>query len=666
MIPPFRGSRSARPSSGAPFFAAVFFFALAGCNGSAPSAPEPVHAQRILEDFEFGSGWKALFPDHPEGRIRIRAGEDPSGERLGRSLQVSFAFAAADDGVVGVQVPLQDVDASDFDHLALWIRGDPQAGFGPSVKIRLRRPDPEAGGRWQTGSFVVDGIDDRWRRVIVPLNRMPGIREWTHLSDFLLLIQARRVGVARGGYYLDDIALLKTGHPGPSATDPVAKPAKRAWEREAGGPREARWRLRQRLAGYPALARVDPDQLPRDGREFLWRVASDTWRGLDALTDRPSGLPIDNVRFTGGSIALRDARIGDFTNVTNVGLHLIAIVAAHDLGLLEREEALARVDRLLDTLERLETHRGFFFNYYDTTSLERSSNFVSFVDSSWLTAGLLVARSAFPEIGPRSTRLVESGNYAFFYDPVERMMSHGYWTQLAVPSEYHYGVFFTEARLGSLIAVGKGDVPLEHWTHLRRGFASSRSRRRWHGIGFVPSWGGSMFEALMPVLVLDELRLAPQTLGRNDEAHAVIQRRYALEELGYPVWGLSPSATPGTDAYGEYGARPLGLRSYPAGVVAPYASALALAVTPQAAGANLRRLADSPGAYGEYGFYDAADPLTGRVAYAYLALDQSMLFLALANHLGDGCVRKRFAQDPVVQRALPLVGDEVALDRMGR
>jgi hypothetical protein len=559
-------------------------------------------------------------------------------------------------------VPLRDVDASNFDHLAFWIRGDPQAGFGPSVKIRLRRPDPKRRGQWQTGSFVVDGIGDRWQRVIVPLNRMPGIREWTHLSDFLLLIQARRVGVARGAYQLDDLALIRTGAPGPGAADPVARPAKRAWERAAGSPQEARRLLRQRLVGWPARAQVEPGELPMGGREFLWRVAADTWRGLDALTDRASGLPIDDVRFSEGSTAVDDAHIGDFTSATDVGLHLIAIAAACDLGLLGREEALAMLERLLDTLERLETHRGFFFNYYDTTSLERSSNFVSFVDSAWLTAGLLVVRNAFPEIEPRATRLVESGDYAFFYDPVERLMSHGYWTQLSVPSEYHYGVFYTEARIGSLIAVGKGDVPPEHWTHLRREFTDPRSRRRWDGIDFVPSWGGSMFEALMPTLVLDEARFAPQTLGRNDEAHAVIQRRYALEELAYPFWGLSPSDTPGSGAYAEYGARPLGIRSYPAGVVAPYASGLALAVTPQEAEGNLRRLADIPRAYGEYGFYDAVDPLTGKVAHAYLALDQSMLFLALANHLGDGCVRRRFAQDPVVQRALPLAGDAEAFD----
>jgi hypothetical protein len=223
-----------------------------------------------------------------------------------------------------------------------------------------------------------------------------------------------------------------------------------------GGPEEARLLLRQRLAGYPERVRVDPGELPEGGREFLSRVASDTWRGLDALTDRASGLPIDNLRFTGDSTALAEARIGDFTNVTNVGLHLIAIVAAHDLGLLERGEALARLERLLDTLERLETHRGFFFNYYDTTSLERSSNFVSFLDSAWLTAGLLVARSAFPEIGPRCTRLVERGDYAFFYDPVERLMSHGYWTPLAVPSEYHYG---SSTGAPGLIAIGRGTFP---------------------------------------------------------------------------------------------------------------------------------------------------------------------------------------------------------------
>src|SRR5213076_3483288 len=98
-------------------------------------------------------------------------------------------------------------------------------------------------------------------------------------------------------------------------------------------------------------------------------------------------------------------------------------------------------------------------------------------------------------------------------------------------------------------------------------------------------------------LVLDEARHAPLSLGANDAAHVAVQRRYALEELGYPVWGLSPSSTPGNDGYGEYGVRVLGSLGYGAGAVTPHAAALALTVDPDTAIANLRALATRFPAY---------------------------------------------------------------------
>src|SRR5262249_26015184 len=113
----------------------------------------------------------------------------------------------------------------------------------------------------------------------------------------------------------------------------------------------------------------------------------------------------------------------------------------------------------------------------------------------------------------------------------------------------------------------------------------------WGGVRFVPSWGGSMFEALMPALVIDEQRFAPRGLGANDVAHTVVRRRWATEQLGYPVWGMSPCATANVDGYGEYGVPVLGTRGYRPGVVTPHASALALLVEPQTAVANLRALA---------------------------------------------------------------------------
>jgi hypothetical protein len=165
----------------------------------------------------------------------------------------------------------------------------------------------------------------------------------------------------------------------------------------------------------------------------------------------------------------------------------------------------------------------------------------------------------------------------------------------------------------------------------------------------------------MPTLVLDEPRWAGPSLGANDAAHAAVQRRYALEDLGYRVWGMSPSASP-AGGYAEYGVDVLGALGYPAGAVTPHASALALAVTPEAAIANLRQLAEQYDAYGQYGFYDAIDPRSGAVAHGYLALDQAMIFIAAANYLTDGRIQRGFATDPIAQRALPVLGAERFFD----
>jgi hypothetical protein len=439
-------------------------------------------------------------------------------------------------------------------------------------------------------------------------------------------------------------------------------PKKSAWEAAVGGRAEARRRIRARLAGWPGQLLVDRETLPADDRAFLLRVAHDTWLGLSALRDLESGLPVDHVRFH-GSVDPGTAEVGDYASISSVGLYLAAIVGAHELGFVSEEEAEERVRQLLATLAALETWRGIFFNFYDTTSLERTSHFLSFVDSAWLTAGLMVVRSTFPDLRDAATRLIAQRNYGFFYDAAAQQMSHGYFVDARQRSPYHYATFYTEARIGSLIAIGKGDVPEQHWFRMARTFPPEHARTfEWRGVRFVPSWGGSMFEAAMPALLVDERALAPRSLGRNGEAHVEVQRRYALEELGLPVWGMSPAVSPTPNGYAEYGARPLGVASYPSTAVSPHAAALALAFAPEAATANLRRLVELYPIYGEFGFYDSVDPESGAVGEVYLALDQSMLFLALVNHLGGGVIRERFAADPIAARALPLLAEEDFFD----
>lgn len=484
-----------------------------------------------------------------------------------------------------------------------------------------------------------------------------------------------------------DTCPLGTIQPGtpepPSDDEPVHAPKKKAWEDARGGQAAARPFIRARLAGWPTTLLVDRATLPHDDRAFLERLARDTWRGLAAFTDRENGLPVDHVDLGTGPLDGPGAQVGDYTNVTNIGLALVAIVAAHELAIIDAADAVARVTRILDTLDRLERHDGFFFNYYDTTSLERTSAFLSFVDLSWLTTGLVVVRAAFPALAPRATALVDQMDFGFFWDPALGQVSHGYYVHKHARSRYHYGMLYTEARLGVAMAIGKGDVPADAWFGMVRtyppdcrgqslvpidmrradvlGHVFETGLYDFDGRKFVPSWGGSMFEALMPALVLDERAHAPESLGRNDVVHAEIQRRYALETLGYPVWGMSSSAKPG-GGYGEYGVRFLGARGYPAGVVTPHASALALMVTPEPAARNLRTLAERFDLYGEYGLYDAVDPTSGAVARTYMALDQSMLFVALANHLKPGCVQRLFGADPIMKAALPVLGAEHFFD----
>lgn len=406
--------------------------------------------------------------------------------------------------------------------------------------------------------------------------------------------------------------------------------------------------------GWPTRLLVDRSALPRDDRQFLRRLAQDTWRGLQALTDDTSGLPWDHVVLRDDSHGVAQAHRGDYLTTSSIGLYVTAIVAAHQLGFVDRPAATESIRKVIDAVQRLETYRGYCFNFYETQSLSPVGRFVSFADAAWLSAGLMVARQAFPELADKATRHLRQLDLGFFYDPKLQLMSHGYDADRHARSTYHYGTFFTEARLGSLIALGKHEAPWEHWARLERDFAGRRlgwssmtavapspspsGCQSWMEFRFVSSWGGSMFEALMPELLFDEVQLFPRTLGLNARIHAVVQERYATTVLGYPVWGMSPSAKPANHdyAYGEFGTAVLGASGYPAGIVSPHASALALEVLPESVIANLRNLTERYDMYGDFGLYDAVDPQSGRVAHAYLALDQAMILVALTNYLTVG------------------------------
>src|SRR3989339_602054 len=136
---------------------------------------------------------------------------------------------------------------------------------------------------------------------------------------------------------------------------------------------------------------------------FLLAIASDTWKYFQDVTDRESGFTIDNV-----IVYSTHSRVYSYTSVTNIGLQLMCIVSGYDFGFISADTATVRIERILDSIEQLDTWKGMYFNYYETDTLNPSGSFVSTVDNGWLAAGIIVAKQAFPdEVGEKCQALID-------------------------------------------------------------------------------------------------------------------------------------------------------------------------------------------------------------------------------------------------------------------
>ena len=161
---------------------------------------------------------------------------------------------------------------------------------------------------------------------------------------------------------------------------------------------------------------------------------------------------------------------------------------------------------------------------------------------------------------------------------------------------------------------------------------------------------------------MDEQTYGRENLGRNNEIVTDLHILYAIRDKKYPVWGIAPCAIQyGRNwQYKEYGIPELAAKGYPdEGVVAPYASFLALATRPKNAVENFRNLlAEYDEIYGEFGFYDSVVVASGKVDQQYLLIDQAMNFIAMVNYLKQGSITKRFHSDPVGKKAEVLLKEE--------
>jgi cellobiose phosphorylase len=520
-------------------------------------------------------------------------------------------------------------------------------------------------------------------------------------------------------------------------------------------------------------------------RTFLRGLSRRTWRYFEVFaTETENWLAPDNFQELPGPV------IASRTSPTNIGMGLLATLAAGDFGYLSASQVLDRTEKALTSLENLERYRGHLYNWYDTRSLKPlHALYVSSVDSgnlagalatlqagllelknqeifpaamidglrdtaamlatpistalqarldsppartpaataAWLQAmiaeidalpvdGALVpeeawwkaalagqARAALHDVQSLATSLEQSDHmptwqeaaaavtasdggpaldrlrqiddlarrcaeqavmdFSFLHDAGRDLLSIGYnVTDRRLDSSY-YDLLASEARLASFILVARGELAQDHWFALGRQFTTH------DGAMALLSWSGSMFEYLMPLVLMP---LHDHTL-LGETCRAVVSRQIEYgRQRGVP-WGISESGYAITDAQGAYqysafGVPGLGFKRGLADdlVIAPYAAALALMIRPGESCQNLQRLATG-GYQGIYGLYEAIDFTPSRVPRgkpavllrSYMAHHQGMSLLSFASVLLDQPMQRRFLSDPYLKAAEVLLCERI-------
>jgi Putative glucoamylase/Protein of unknown function (DUF3131) len=241
------------------------------------------------------------------------------------------------------------------------------------------------------------------------------------------------------------------------------------------------------VPGTPRAAGADAKPLNGHQRSVLYGIARDTWKFYAADVDPGTHLPLDNL----GPGSVR----GTYTSAANIGVYLWAVVAAHDLGLIDRHRAVSLVRSTLTEVGTLKRFDGMLYQVYDTNNGDVLTNpggpdcsetvpsqdncwFVSAVDNGWYASGLIEVREALPELRGLADALLAPMNFSIYYDdraqtacntnaslpddPATGQMYGGYYVDQG-PAPYHNGALYSDPRIAIYMGMGLHQMPGDVW-----------------------------------------------------------------------------------------------------------------------------------------------------------------------------------------------------------
>lgn len=420
-------------------------------------------------------------------------------------------------------------------------------------------------------------------------------------------------------------------------------------------------------------------QLSNEEKEYVTQIAQRTWAYFkDNLTPENNYLPPDNYQEN------RIPKIIKRTSSTNIGLGLLTVISAYDLKFIGLEETLQLLEKMVNTIKKLEKWNGHLYNWYDISNLKPLiPRYISTVDSGNFVGYLYIVREFLQNIISSSihkdnntqvviepnnkleinlqtielmlkiiNETIENTNFSYLYDEEKQLFSIGFNLEENKLTDSYYDLLASEARQASLIAIAKKDISQKHWNSLSRTLTTFN---RYKGL---ISWAGTAFEYLMPNINI--IKYPGSLLDESTKFLIMCQKEYS-KKLGIP-WGISESAFNVKDLnsnyqYKSFGIPWLGLKRglEDEMVVSSYGSILAITEEPKDVISNIKTL-EEQGAYGKYGFYEAIDYTPSRLNYGnkyeivktYMAHHQALILLSINNLMNKNILVERFMRNPEI------------------
>ena len=402
-------------------------------------------------------------------------------------------------------------------------------------------------------------------------------------------------------------------------------------------------------------------------KDYILEIGKKTWEFFEKYLRKEDNFLIpDNYQED------RKNKIVRRTSSTNIGLSMMAVISANDLGFINYDKTMELLKNILNTVDELQKWNGHLYNWYNTETKEPLyPRYVSTVDSGNFVGYLYVIKNWLENQNNLQSlkneqntnievlqlleivnKLIENTDFSHLYQKEQRIFSIGFNIEENKLTNSYYDLLASEARQASLIAIAKKDVPAKHWNSLSRTLTTLGKYK-----GLV-SWSGTSFEYLMPNINIPQYR--GSLLDESCKFMIMSQIEYA-KKLQIP-WGISEAAFNLKDLHSNYqykafGIPWLGLKRGLADetVVATYGSVLAINDYPKEVYQNLKKL-EEYGMYNKYGFYESIDFTPERlkkgskaeVVKTYMAHHQGLILLSINNLFNNNILQKRFMENPEI------------------